>query len=316
MAQQPDDSLTPRQAVAQETPASEPRRIPSRRAFLKGFGVATIASTVPAMALAAGKAMPDVISDLHSSNLNINARRHQAYQKRLKAAAEDRKPKTPPHPNNGDEALYPSGIANSTKGFKHDNSGGVGPAAYAASLAAIRSGKRADFDALVTGGVPLVDPQAGLAFDLETCDPSQNSMPPFATLNSPNFAAQMIESYWEALLRDVPFSQWGSDPNIALATAELTGLPAFAGPRIGGAVTPQTLFRGFTPGDVIGPYVSQFFIQPFTYGAMPFTGYLTTQPGDFVTDEATWLKVQNGLGAQAPENPDPNLRYLGTPRDL
>jgi membrane-associated phospholipid phosphatase len=183
-------------------------------------------------------------------------------------------------------------------------------------LSAIRTGKRADFDALVTGGVPLVDPQAGLAFDLETCDPSQNSIPPFATLGSPDLAAQMIEVYWQALVRDVPFSQWSSDSTIATATAELTGLPAFAGPRIGGHVTPQTVFRGFTPGDIVGPYISQFFIQPFTYGVMPFTGYLTTQPGDFVTDADTWLKVENGLGAQAPENPDRNLKFLGTGRDL
>jgi hypothetical protein len=54
-------------------------------------------------------------------------------------------------------------------------------------------------------GVPLVDPQAGLAFDLETCDPSQNSIPPFATLASKNLASQMVEAYWMALTRDVPF---------------------------------------------------------------------------------------------------------------
>jgi hypothetical protein len=145
----------------------------NRRAFLKGFGAATIAGAVPMMAAAGEKVTPDVISDPHSLKLNLEARRHMAYRKRVKAAAEDRKIKTPTHSNNGDEALYPSGIANFTKGFAHDNFGIVDPGAYAAYLAAIRSGKRADFDALVMGGnTPLVDPQARLAFDLETCDPS------------------------------------------------------------------------------------------------------------------------------------------------
>jgi hypothetical protein len=135
-------------------------------------------------------------------------------------------------------------------------------------------------------GVPLVDPQAGLAFDLEACDPSQNSIPPFATLASKNLASQMVEAYWMVLTRDGPFSQWDSDSTVAAACTELSGLSAFAGPRVNGQVTAQTLFRGFPPTDVLGPYVSQLFIQPFSYGVLPFVGYLTTLPGDFITDPA------------------------------
>src|SRR5579872_297234 len=125
-----------------------PRKSPGRRAFLKGMGAATIAGAVPGLAAAASKMMPDVLSDTHSPELNINARRGLAYQKRIKAAAGDHKVKTPTHSNNGDEALYPSGIANFTKGFAHDQFGVVDPTAYAAYLAAVKSGKRADFDAL------------------------------------------------------------------------------------------------------------------------------------------------------------------------
>ena len=79
-------------------------------------------------------------------------------------------------------------------------------------------------------------------------------------------------------------------------------------------MTPQTVFRGFTAGDIIGPYVSQFFLQPFTFGVMPFVGYLTTLPGDFGIDATSWLNLQNGApNPIASENPDPNLRFLGTP---
>ena len=289
----------------------------SRRSFLKGLGAAGAA--VPLAAIAAGAAgLPDVLSDTGSKEVNLKTRHNTAFKKRLHAAADDRAVKVPPHPNNGDEALYPSGIANFTKGFPHNSFGEVDPSVYAAYLAAVKTGKRADFDALTMGGnEQLVDPQAGLAYDLESYDPSQNSIPPFDTLNSPGLAAQMIEAYWQALTRDVPFSQYGTDPTIAAAATELTGLSSFEGPKISGNVTPQSIFRGFTAGDLIGPYISQFFIQPFTYGVMPFVGYMTTLPGDFVTDLSLWLNVENGAPSPIQsENPDSQLRYLRSGRDL
>jgi membrane-associated phospholipid phosphatase len=289
----------------------------SRRAFLKGIGAASV--SVPLAAIAASAAgLPDVISDTSSKELNLKTRRGQAFDKRLAAAKDDHKIKVPPHPSNLDEALYPSGIANYTKGFAHNSFGEVDLSTYATYLAAVKTGKRADFDAIPMGGSePLVDPQAGLAYDLETYDPSQNSIPPFDTLTSPGLAAQMIEGYWQALARDVSFSQYGTDATIAAAASELTGLSSFVGPRISGNVTPQSIFRGFTAGDLIGPYISQFFIQPFTYGVMPFVGYMTTLPGDFATDAASWLNVQNGAPSPLPsENPDSQLRYLRDGRDL
>jgi hypothetical protein len=288
---------------------------PSRRAFLKGFGAATLAGVVPAIASAARGSGLDVLSDTKSSQLNIKARRTQAYQKRIAAARADAKIKTPSHPDNGDEVLFPNGIANYTKGFAHNDFGEVDPTVYAAYLAAIKSGKRADFDNLTMAGrIPLVDPQAGIAFDLETCDPSQNQVPSFDSLTSPGLAGQMIEAYWLALCRDVPFSQYDSDSTVAAALTELAGLAAYEGPR---PVSIQTIFRGFTAGDVKGPFISQLFIQPFNYGVIPFQGYNTTLPGDFGVDLDSFLNLQRGApnGVPAP-NPDPNLTFLGTGRDL
>ena len=293
-------------------------RAHSRRAFLKGIGAAS--ATIPLAAIGATAAsrrrMPDVLSE--PGQLNLNARPPQAFGKRLAAAVDDLQVPSPNHPNNGDEAKYPSGIANFTKGFPHNSFGEIVPSVYASYLAAVKTGKRADFDALTLGGTePLVDPQAGLAYDLETYDPSQNAIPPFNTLTSPGLASQMIEAYWQALTRDVSFSDYDTDPTVAAACSELGGLSTFAGPKIGGSVTPQSLFRGFTAGDVIGPYVSQFFLQPFNVGVIPFQGYLTTLPGDFVTNLALWLNVQNGAPSPIQsENPDPQLRYVRSGRDL
>jgi membrane-associated phospholipid phosphatase len=284
----------------------------SRRRFLQGMGAA-LASAVP-IGAGAANAFPDVISDPTSSGLNIKARPNRAYRKRVQAALADRKIGLPPHPTSGDEALYPSGIASYTKGFTHNAFGEVDPAAYANYLAAVKSGKSADFDNLVLGGnTPLVDPQAGLAFDLETVDPSQNSIPAFNTLSSPPFASQMIEAYWMALVRDVPFSQYGTDSKVAAAVAELNGNAAFQGPK---PVTPQTLFRGFSAADTIGPYVSQLLLQPFRVGAMPFNGYQTTLSGDFGTDPGSWLKLQNGMAPFGSADLDPTLRFLHHGRAL
>ena len=190
-------------------------RAHSRRAFLKGIGAAS--ATIPLAAIGAAAAskrrMPDVLSAPGSGPLNLNARPPQAFGKRLAAAVDDLQVPSPNHPNNGDEAKYPSGIANFTKGFPHNSFGEIVPSVYASYLAAVKTGKRADFDALTLGGTePLVDPQAGLAYDLETYDPSQNSIPPFNTLTSPGLAAQMIEQYWQALTRDVSFSDYDTDP--------------------------------------------------------------------------------------------------------
>src|SRR5260370_12247542 len=159
----------------------------SRRAFLKGLGVAGVAVPLAVVAARAAGQRPDVLSDTHTQVLDIKNRRDQAFNKRLGAAADDHAVKAPPHPNNGDEATYPSGIANFTKGFAHNSFGEVDPGVYASYQAAVNTGKRQDFDALVRGGTEaLVDPQAGLAYDLASYSPSPNSIPPPAKLDNPD----------------------------------------------------------------------------------------------------------------------------------
>jgi hypothetical protein len=302
------------------SPSNEsPKQSPSRRAFLKGFGAAAAALPLGVLTDKARQAGVDKAL----LPLNIKARRGQAFQKRVSAASADHRIPTGKQITNGDETLYPNGIANFTKGFNHNSFGEIDPTVYASYLIAAKTGKRADFDALAMGGTaPLTDPQAGLAFDLEAIDVSQSVLPPFATLTSPNLAAQTVENYWEALCRDVPVSQYATNSLTLAAAAELTSLQGFTGPRIGGAVTPQTLFRINVANNLIGPYVSQFFLKPFNYGAMPFRGYLTDLPianggSDYMTDVASWLNVQNGTPQPVQSaHPDPTLRYIRSGRDL
>jgi hypothetical protein len=224
----------------------------------------------------------------------------------------------PPQIDNGDEARYANFIGNFSQGLPHNGIGEVDTTAYQALLTAVASGRPDDFANIPLGGtVKLAGPQGGLAFDLEGTDSGQLSIPPSPALASSERAGEMVEDYWMALARDVPFSQYGNEPITAGAIADLNRLSRFKGPKVSGQVTPGTLFRGFTPGDLIGPYISQFFLLPVNFGTLPVAQkYNTYTPDtDYLTDPTSWLAVQNGQGP-FPKNTIPGTSYLKNGRDL
>src|SRR5205823_493279 len=187
----------------------------------------------------------------------------EAYDLRKDAALAEYHLPIVSHPNNGDEDLYSNKIGNYSKGLPHNNLGEVDLAAYNSYLAAIRSGLPSDFESIILGGdTKLTDPQCGLAFAMEGMDSGNSFEPPCPAVASQERADEAVENYWMALLRDVPFTDYATNATALRACAELTSLSGFQGPRINGQVTPQTLFRGFTAGDVVGPYVSQFLLPP------------------------------------------------------
>jgi membrane-associated phospholipid phosphatase len=273
-------------------------------------------------ALAAHEQAAQGVKTAVPSELNGNVRRTQAFQRRVSAAVTDKRVPVPSQGGNSDEAAFPNGIANFTKGLGHNQFGEVDPHSYALYQLAISTGQSSDFDAIPTGAnTPLVDPQAGLAFDLEGVDVAQLEVPPAPAFSSAARAAEAVEVYWLAVARDVPFSQYGNEPTTEAAIEELNRLPAYAGPKDSGSVTAQSLFRGFTAGDQVGPYVSQLLLQPFSYGPMPLMGYKTDLPlgsggADYLIDTTSWLKCENGQGPFANTNADPTLRYPRTGRDL
>jgi hypothetical protein len=220
----------------------------------------------------------------------------------------------------------PSRIGNYHKGLQHDAFGEVVEASYQSLLSALQHPTQANFEAIQLGGPrKLVNPQAGLANDVEGPDPESLTIPAPPAVDSAEAAAEAVELYWMALLRDVPFSDWATDPRIAQAAAELSGLQDFTGPKAGGAVTPATIFRGFTPGDLQGPYLSQFMVKELPAGSMSFPyGSLsisqkqqTVVPGvDYLTDFATWLDIQNGALPASGDQFDPTRRHIRSMRDL
>ena len=90
-------------------------------------------------------------------------------------------------------------------------------------------------------------------------------------------------------------------------------MPTYAGPRDGsGNVTPDLLFRGPYPGDTLGPYVSQFYLQPTYMGVQPMSQQMVTfvPDVDYMTDPVTFQQVQNGINTGAVLQFDPQLRYM------
>ena len=281
---------------------------PGRRVFLNQVGAATIAAGF------IGVSQTQAATGGNQRANDCAKFRRDAANAGLQA--------TPPnlqHPNNQDEDLYPNKLGNFSKGLPHNNDGTVVLSAYNVLLQALNSGRPADFDAIPLGGTTrLTNPQSGLAFDLQGPDAQALIQPPAPAFASRRQAAEISENYWMALLRDVSYTQYAANPIANAAAADLTLYGAdFPGPKTGGAVTTSTLFRGLTPGDRLGPYLSQFFYQDCNFGANNLEQKIkTTVPGvNYMTDFNTWLAVQRGI-AQGPDAFDPVPRYMRNGRDI
>ncbi|MDQ2977100.1 MAG: vanadium-dependent haloperoxidase [Acidobacteriota bacterium] len=242
---------------------------------------------------------------------------------------------TPPnlqHPTNNDEALYANKAASYSKGLPHNSDGTVDLVAFQAMVRALDSERPAHFDSIPLGGSrKLTNPQAGVAFDMEGPDSHALVQLPAPAFASREEAAEIAENYWMALLRDVPFNNYGSHPTAAAAGADLTNFGTdFKGPKNTlGAVTPEFLFRGLTPGDKVGPYISQYFYLPCLFGANVVDQQIITAAPvstagnggaglgrDYMTAFSDWLNIQNGLNPVSGDVADPTRRYMRMGRDI
>lgn len=131
--------------------------------------------------------------------------------------------------------------------------------------------------------------------------------------------AEMVELYWMALLRDLPFHRWTlptseerrflNPPNdedrnwqkletdgatIDAAVADLNRVRQYfaeAYPVGGGEVTTKNIFRGATYGDEFGPYISQFLLRGNTVRCARGTK-ISNSPRDGVILEGSIRNLQ------------------------
>lgn len=318
---------TESQPTHTETTVTDPvAPSPTRRKFLGKVGAATAATLASGMTGTAAAQSPfqtkkcdefDFPFGVEPAQFASN-RYAKSYKCRLDAAKLARNRPLVNHIGNNDDDLYPNKIGSYSKGLPHNQLGEVDLAAYATLVAARTSQIPADFEKITLGlGNRLTSPQAGLAMDLEGPDSHHVTLPPAPRFASAETAGEMVEDYWMALARDVNFNDYDTDPIIAAAAADLSRLSDFRGPKEGGRVTPNTIFRSTFPGDLNGPWMSQFLLQDFYFGANLFSGKIrTSAPGvDYMTSYADWLNVQNG-GAPVAYQYDPTPRYMRNLRDL
>ncbi|MFY9585158.1 MAG: vanadium-dependent haloperoxidase [Candidatus Acidiferrales bacterium] len=313
----PDKSLT-RAAIKSNT-ESAPSLALTRRRFLGSV------SGVTAVTLATGAAgLTTLLAPAQAGAAvfipqNPQQRRTSARLTRLQAAQFSFTQELSVQTDNGEENDYGGKrIANYSKGLPHNGLGEVDPAAYNQLLHALATGRNDDFEAIPLGGVrPLRNPQAGLAFDLEGPDAQHGAIRPAPRIDGAENSAEAAELYWMALARDVNFSDYASHPLPLAAAADLSGFSDFRGPKAGGVVTPATLFRGNTPDDLNGPYISQFLLKDIPYGSLTVSQrQQTVVPGvDYVTSLADWVHIQNG-GLSGSDSFDSTPRYIRSGRDI
>ncbi len=236
--------------------------------------------------------------------------------------------------DNGDLQRFSDFSGNYSKALAHDALGVPNKASVQNLLDALQSGKFADFENILMGtpgGGPnsrLNGPQGGLAFDMEGLDSHATVIPPAPSVAGAQTAAEFVEHYWGALLRDVPFTEYASSALVAQGVADMNRLAYLNSAdnrEYPTPVTPQNLFRGqFARGDgnVQGPYISQFMLQPTFLGAQPLSQqYRTFLPAggggaDFMTSVNEYQAIQNGGDSGRAIAFDPVLRYIRNGRDL
>jgi hypothetical protein len=301
----------------------------SRRNFVKGAAtLAAAASIIPLKPIAGG---PGSTASASTVPYDANKRTNDSFLYRRRVA-QDNKINVGLLPDNGDRARYSDFSALYSKALPHNGLGVPNQSAYLTFLNALED---ESFDSLqniivgTPGGGPnskLNGPATAFAFDLEGLDSHAFTIPPPApTVRSAQTATEEVEHYWASLLRDLPFTEYGNDPTgtVAAAVADLNSRSFLQG---GGAgqwalpVTPQNLFRGrvfANDGNVKGPYISQFMIQPTFFGAQKLNQmYQTFLPDQaFLTDVGTYQAVQNG-GASGEPLVDPTFRFIRNGRDL
>jgi hypothetical protein len=161
---------------------------------------------------------------------------------------------------------------------------------------------------------------------------------------APISAAKAVE-----LLNEMPYFSGDAD-NRRSSTPGLVGpdgLNRFERNRRNarGVLTPETVFRGSTPGAMRGPYISQFLLIGvdsragkggagssfpgvsatfdledgyIPYGSLIIDQRTQTHTGclDYMTDWCSWLDVQNGADTAGIATFEPQRRFITTPRDL
>ncbi|WP_440906196.1 vanadium-dependent haloperoxidase [Catenovulum sp. SX2] len=269
------------------------------------------------------------------------------------------------HKANGDETEYSQRYPMSfTKGLAHDQHTGLieNPAHFEAFRTAIDNGYIEPFHSLDVPSDPTQvrrkweAPTAGHVFDPQGPDAQAATMQAAPKLGSDELTFEMAEVYELAILRDCKFSEFeqqsASDETEA-SCSRLNDMPYAQGKfanrdratDANNKLTPQTVFRGFSDGDKVGPYLSCFMLMgggiernsveegKINYGVQTIDQKvpIANRGQDFMTSFDEWVAIQNGYKPAKDHAPSLKnglyettgddcdklkTRFINTPRDL
>lgn len=222
---------------------------------------------------------------------------------------------------NGDEERFEqigfAGFASFTKALAHDDKGLVAPSSLRSLLNALQVGTQEALEQVQLGGGTrrLVNPLNSYSYQLIGNDSNGSRMAAAPAFSSRSTAIDMVERYWMALCRDIPFDQYANSGLIRAACDDLNALGFDE--QFGFECTPQTLFRGPYAGCNVGPHVSQFLLQDFNFGNQPIRQQQRyPRPGlDYMTDLDTWNQINNGDIDPSGTDIVDGTRYITTLRD-
>ena len=220
---------------------------------------------------------------------------------------------------NGDEQLDFGGakyIGNFHKTLpRHANgTGEVNPPSYIAFANICDLNGDYEFTPASTGASKLINPQAGRATEQIGPDPTSIHMLPAPSVLSDSTAAEMVELYWMAKVRDVNFHDYGTNADVSHAITDIKKgyQRALSSPThtVGDVrlsldlpvdptgtalhINHQTVFRAGLPDEDKGPLVSQFFLQDINYGdqLIKATQVPYKAKKNYLTEFDDWLKAQ------------------------
>jgi hypothetical protein len=223
---------------------------------------------------------------------------------------------------NRHEDRHPGGVLSFAKSLPKDDHGIVEASAYRALLAALVTRNPEAVAALPFTGstaTALVNPVA--SFDLPVTagmSASDFACTPAADPTSKSVAAEMVELYWAALLRDVPFGSFKDSSIAQLACEEIAQFSDFTGPhQADGGIKPHLLFRPAIPAALRDAFISQFLLLDIPSGALVTNQQvaISDTPRDWLTTFEEWLSAQAGQPVVSPAQPI-SQSYLRTPRHL
>lgn len=274
----------------------------SKRSALKG-AAGTVAAFGASASTSASIANAKTIStgNGHPVFGTQSLRRAEALDVRVDAA-EGRFRQTPrdAQETNGDEGRFEDFRASFTKTLVHNHLGEVEPSSYNSLLRALRENRQGLYEKIELDQTVrtrrLANPQGAYKLEITGVDAHATRMRPAPTFNSAETAAEMGEVYAKAELRDLPFRLFERDWRLRRVIDDLNAFTAMVGPKEFGLVTPRTVFRGETPGDLDGPYISQFLLRDVPYGNSTIVQRYPVPDGgvDFMIDYDEWLAVQRG----------------------